>query len=73
MYAKTLTGRISVIIFVILGIVSFTEHITKLASYLKDSAEGKGNFNNKLEEQFVIISGDVSFEKVEDIARYAFM
>lgn len=68
-YAKTFLGRLSVICFVIVGIVVFTDHITKLAQFIRQNAEGKGYFNRSYDEEFVIVCGNLNFDMVYDVAR----
>eukprot|EP00475_Leptophrys_vorax_P038920 TRINITY_DN6951_c0_g1_i3.p1 TRINITY_DN6951_c0_g1~~TRINITY_DN6951_c0_g1_i3.p1 ORF type:complete len:791 (+),score=189.23 TRINITY_DN6951_c0_g1_i3:272-2374(+) len=43
--------------------------MTKLAKQMNEVASGKGFFTNRFEEKFVIVSGNVSFDVVEVIAR----
>jgi voltage-gated potassium channel len=70
MYAKTYPARILVVLFVIIGIWSFTNHISKLAEYIRESAKGKGKFDNYHGDPFVIISGNVTFNMVEHVLGY---
>ena len=67
MFAKSFASRILVILFVIVGIWSFTNHITKLAEYIRESAKGKGKFDNYHNDSFVVIAGNITFNMVEDI------
>jgi hypothetical protein len=64
---KTILGRVSIIFFVVSGVVVFTYNTTRILTLTQESKSGFGKFKQKSGQNFIIVSG---YPHLESLKRF---